>query len=190
MSEQIKQLLALRDEAQSCSACALHETRMTVVFGTGNVANPPLMVVGEAPGKHEDVRGEPFVGRAGVILDRWIEWIGFERKHVYIHNTLMCRPTSNRDPYPSERKACSRFFWKKIELINPKVLLTVGRIAAVSVLGVDGAMTMNHVRGSWHLVGRIPCRCTYHPAYILRSPQAEQKVREDLKEVREKLCQG
>lgn len=188
MSNRISELIALRDKALGCTSCDLHKTRTTVVFGTGNINQPPVMVVGEAPGRNEDEQGEPFVGRAGAILDRWIEWLGFKREEVYIQNTLQCRPPNNRDPLPVERAACAPYFWNKVKLIQPQVLLTVGRIAAVNVLGLDGDMSMSHVRGSWHFIDGIPCRCTYHPAYILRSPQAETKVREDLQAVRKRLC--
>jgi len=172
----------LRSAVAACRACALHQTRTQTVFGVGD-PNADLMIIGEAPGADEDRQGEPFVGRAGQLLDRMIEAIGLERERVYIANILKCRPPGNRDPRPEEAACCEPFLMRQIELVRPRVLLAVGRVSAQSLLHTDAPI--GRLRGRWHDLGptRIPLMVTYHPAYLLRSPEEKAKAWRDLQQV-------
>ncbi len=170
-------LAALREQALACRACALAEGRTKVVFGTG-CEQPDLVFIGEAPGRDEDVQGEPFVGRAGKLLDRMMAAIGLDRRSVYIMNTVKCRPPGNRDPKPEEIAACRRWFDAQLAALSPKVVCLLGRVAAQSVLETDAPL--GALRGRWHDLGGIRVRVTYHPAYLLRSPQQKGRSWEDL----------
>ncbi len=163
----------------SCRACALCETRNKTVFGVGN-HHAQLMVIGEAPGADEDRQGEPFVGRAGQLLDRMLFSIGLPRDQVFIANILKCRPPGNRDPRPEEALRCEPFLLRQIELVRPRVLLAVGRISAQHLL--KSADPVGRLRGRWFELGpaRTPLRVTYHPSYLLRAPEHKGKAWQDL----------
>ncbi len=162
-----------------CTRCALCETRTQTVFGTGDRA-ARWFVVGEAPGADEDRAGEPFVGRAGQLLNAMLRAIGLARESVYIANVLKCRPPGNRDPRPDEAGECLGYLRRQLALVEPDVVLCVGRIAAHNLLGTDQALS--RLRGRTHeLAGlRAPVVVTYHPAYLLRTPADKRKAWEDL----------
>jgi DNA polymerase len=162
-----------------CTQCVLHKTRTQTVFGVGN-AQADLLIIGEAPGADEDRQGEPFVGRAGQLLNAMLGAIHLSRDDVYIANILKCRPPNNRDPKPEEASACSPFLNRQIELIEPKVILALGRIAAQWLLQSD--QPIGRLRGTVHSYGStgIALVASYHPAYLLRSPLAKAKAWEDL----------
>lgn len=170
---------ALEAAVAGCRACALCETRTQTVFGVGDRA-ADLMVVGEAPGAEEDRAGEPFVGRAGQLLNRMLCAIGLAREQVYIANLLKCRPPGNRDPRPEEAERCEPHLLRQISLIGPRLILCVGRVAAQHLLRTDASV--GSLRGRWLELGgdKVPLRVTYHPAYLLRSPKEKAKVWEDL----------
>lgn len=174
----------LRTAVASCTACGLDKTRTQTVFGVGNL-NAQLMVIGEAPGFHEDKQGEPFVGQAGQLLNAMLEAIGLDRQQVYIANILKCRPPENRDPAPEEVALCTTFLEKQIALIQPKLLLAVGRIAAQYLLGTKVAL--GQLRGKVHEFKSTPLVTTYHPAYLLRSPKDKAGAFEDLLMVQKML---
>lgn len=177
---------ALEAAIRACTACPLCETRTQAVPGVGN-AEAELLIIGEAPGREEDRRGEPFVGRAGQLLDRMLAAISLDRETVYITNVLKCRPPDNRDPKPAEVQACSGFLRRQIELIRPRAILAVGRIAAQQLL--ETGEPIGRLRGRWHRFGprETPLLVTYHPAYLLRSPGEKRKAWTDLKAVRDRL---
>ena len=166
--------------------CALHSGRTRTVFGVGN-RRAGLMVVGEAPGAEEDRQGLPFVGRAGQLLNAMLQAIGFPRDQVYIANVLKCRPPNNRDPRPEEVGCCLPYLERQIALVDPRVILCVGRIAAQNLLGTDAPL--GRLRGQVHAFGtdRRPVIVTYHPAYLLRSPAEKAKAWQDLLLVRDLL---
>ncbi|HUL18161.1 MAG TPA: uracil-DNA glycosylase [Steroidobacteraceae bacterium] len=182
---------ALRTQVATCTRCALHQTRTQGVFGVGP-ERVDWLVIGEAPGAEEDRRGEPFVGAAGQLLDAMLRAIGLDRKsNVYIANVLKSRPPGNRDPKPEEVAACLPYLQAQIELLRPKLMLAVGRIAAQSLLGTDAPL--GRLRGEVHRFGDTPLVVTYHPAYLLRTPAEKRKAWEDLKFARsvyQQLIQG
>jgi DNA polymerase len=172
---------SLRAEVLTCTKCTLHTSRTQGVFGVGN-REAQWLVVGEAPGAEEDRRGEPFVGRAGHLLDAMLRAIGLSRaNNVYIANVLKSRPPGNRDPKPEEVAACLPFLMRQIELLRPRVMLAVGRIAAQNLLATDAPL--GRLRGKVHHFGELntPLIVTYHPAYLLRTPSDKRKAWEDLK---------
>ncbi len=171
----------VRRELGDCRRCRLWETRTQIVFGVGS-PEAELVFVGEAPGFHEDVQGEPFVGRAGQLLDRMISAIGLSRDRVYIANVLKCRPPDNRDPAPDEVAACIPFLWRQIAAIRPRVICALGAHAARSLLGVEGPITS--LRGRPQQAGRWTVVPTYHPAFLLRNPRFKRQAWSDLKTVR------
>ena len=136
------------------------------------------MIVGEAPGAEEDRRGEPFVGRAGKLLDEMLRAVGHERESVFIANILKCRPPNNRDPSAAESSSCRAYLERQIELVQPKIILAVGRVAAQLLLATDAPV--GRLRGSRHILGDTPLVVTYHPAYLLRSPSQKRKAWDDL----------
>ena len=169
---------ALRADVAACTRCRLHETRTQTVFGVGNPA-ADWMIVGEAPGQEEDRRGEPFVGRAGKLLDEMLRAVGLDRDTVFIANILKCRPPNNRDPSADEATACREYLERQIAQIRPKIILAVGRIAAQRLLDSDSPV--GRLRGRQHaLPDGLPVVVTYHPAYLLRSPTQKRKVWDDL----------
>ncbi len=163
---------------RECTLCALCTTRTQTVFGTGDI-RARLMVIGEAPGADEDRQGEPFVGRAGQLLNSMLRAAGFLREQVYIANVLKCRPPNNRDPATEETDRCLPYLRRQIELIDPAVILCVGRIAAQRLLERDDPLA--RLRGRIHRLGHIPVVVSYHPAYLLRKPSEKRKSWEDLK---------
>ncbi len=171
---------ALQARVLACTACDLHKTRTQAVFGVGN-RNADWMVVGEAPGAEEDRRGEPFVGRAGQLLDSMLLAIGLDRKQVYIANVLKCRPPNNRDPRPEEVEQCEPYLQRQVALVQPRLILAVGRIAAQNLLKTNAPLS--RLRGRRHSYGEAntPLVVTYHPAYLLRSPLEKRKAWQDLK---------
>lgn len=176
----------LAERVAMCTLCDLSRTRKQTVFGVGR-RDADLMVIGEAPGADEDRQGEPFVGRAGQLLNSMLRAIGLERGDVYIANILKCRPPSNRDPRSEETARCSQYLERQIELVSPRAILAVGRIAAQHLLQSDQAI--GRLRGQVLSFGadKIPIVVTYHPAYLLRSPQAKAKAWHDLCLVRGKI---
>ena len=168
----------LESAVSGCRLCGLCETRTQTVFGTGN-RHARLMVIGEAPGAEEDRQGEPFVGRAGQLLNSMLRACGFERGDVFIANVLKCRPPHNRDPSDEEAERCLPYLRRQIELVRPAAILCVGRIAAQRLLGTDQALA--RLRGQVHRLDGVPVIVTYHPAYLLRSPGEKRKSWEDLK---------
>jgi DNA polymerase len=162
----------LRDTVASCTRCALHESRTQTVFGVGN-PDADWMIIGEAPGAEEDRRGEPFVGRAGKLLDEMLRAVGQGRDTVFIANILKCRPPNNRDPEPDESAQCRGYLERQIQLVQPKIILAVGRIAAQLLLDTD--TPVGRLRGSLHHLDQTPLVVTYHPAYLLRSPSQKRK---------------
>ena len=172
---------SLRTEVLACTKCPLHGSRTQGVFGVGS-REAQWLVVGEAPGAEEDRRGEPFVGRAGHLLDAMLKAIGLSRgSNVYIANVLKSRPPGNRDPKPEEVAACLPYLMRQIELLKPRVMLAVGRIAAQNLLATD--VPLGRLRGKVHRFGELntPLIVTYHPAYLLRTPGDKRKAWEDLK---------
>lgn len=163
----------------ACQACELHRGRTQTVFGTGNRA-ARWMVIGEAPGAEEDKRGEPFVGRAGQLLNSMLQAVGLPREAVFIANILKCRPPANRDPEAAEVASCEAFLARQIALVEPRLILAVGRIAAQNLLKVQ--IPLARLRGQAHAYGprQIPLVVTYHPAYLLRSPGEKRRAWEDL----------
>jgi DNA polymerase len=168
----------LRDSVAACTACGLCRTRTHTVFGVGAQA-ATWMIVGEAPGAEEDARGEPFVGPAGRLLDNMLAAIGRSRaSDVYIANVLKCRPPGNRNPEAGEVAQCSPFLLRQIELVQPVLLLAMGRFAAQTLLGTDASIAS--LRGRVHRYHGVPCVVTYHPAYLLRNLADKAKAWEDL----------
>lgn len=180
-------LAAVDARAAVCTRCRLAGGRQTVVFGTGN-PNADLMFIGEAPGAEEDRQGLPFVGRAGELLNRIIQAIELRREDVYIANILKCRPPGNRDPIPDEANACMPFLEQQIALVEPRVLVALGRIAAQVLLGND--TPIGRMRGQWFSVRGIPTMVTYHPAALLRNPALKRPTWEDMQQVRDRLRAG
>jgi|SRR5215204_3431987 len=174
------ELVQLFHEASECVRCPLHQGRTTVVFGSGN-ANADLMFVGEAPGMHEDLQGLPFVGRAGKLLDQLLEEVGLQRSDVFITNVLLCRPPGNRDPELGEIDTCKPYLHRKIELIEPKVICTLGNFATKLITRSQRGITGVHGRPQVHELGGRTVRVypLYHPAAALRSTKTLEELRED-----------
>ena len=179
------ELEAIRQVLDDCGRCKLCETRTNLVFGVGN-PHAELVFVGEGPGRDEDLQGEPFVGRAGELLTRMIQAMGYARDEVYICNVVKCRPPGNRDPEPDEVAACEPFLKAQLAAIHPKVVVALGRFAVQCLLG-DPHARITRVRGTWHRYEGIPLMPTFHPAYLLRNPKEKRKAWEDLKAVMARL---
>jgi uracil-DNA glycosylase len=184
----------LRAAVRDCQACKLCATRTNTVFGIGSETSP-LMIVGEGPGADEDAQGEPFVGRAGRLLDEMLKAIGRSRRQdesdraVFIANVVKCRPPGNRDPQADEVEACRPYLDRQIELVRPKLIVALGRIAAQRLLATDTPLA--RLRGPLHHYGptQTPVLVTYHPAYLLRSPREKAKSWEDLKRIHRFLAE-
>ncbi len=168
-------------EIKDCVRCRLGHTRTRFVFGVGN-PKADILFVGEAPGKDEDLQGEPFVGRAGKLLDKILEATGFARNEVYIANVLKCRPPENRDPQPDEMETCSPYLLEQIRLINPKFIVCLGRIAAMQLL--ETKLALGRLRGTFHNFNGFQVMVTYHPAALLRFAEYKKDVWEDMKMLR------
>jgi len=171
-------------EIGNCIRCKLHKTRKTIVFGEGNPA-AELMLIGEAPGADEDAQGRPFVGRAGQLLMQMIKAIGFQRGDVFIANVLKCRPPENRNPESDEISVCSPFLWKQISIIQPKVIIALGTFSAQLVL--NSKSTISYMRNRVYDMPFGKVVATYHPSFLLRSPQKKPEAWEDLKLVKRTL---
>ena len=185
ISEELKQSLdAVRAELGDCQRCGLAETRTNIVYGVGN-PNARLVFVGEAPGREEDQKGEPFVGEAGRLLDKILHAMGMQRDEVYICNVLKCRPPNNRDPLPEEVATCEAFLMRQIEAIKPQVIVGLGRFAVHSLL--KSKTPISRIRGEWQSYQGVPMMPTYHPAYLLRNPEGKRDVWEDMKDVMRRL---
>lgn len=171
---------ALRERVAGCVLCPLHATRTQTVFGVGS-QTADWLFIGEAPGADEDRQGEPFVGRAGQLLNSMLRAIGLSREQVYIANVLKCRPPKNRDPRPEEAAACEPYLKRQIDLLRPKIIIALGRIAAQNLLNTD--TPIGRMRGRQYVYADtgIPLLVTYHPAYLLRSPGEKRKVWQDLR---------
>ncbi len=174
----------LKQQCMQCQNCGLAATRTNLVFGVGNPESP-LVFVGEGPGEQEDLQGEPFVGRAGKLLDIMLEIMELDRSSVYICNIVKCRPPKNRDPYPEEREACSQWLTRQLEIISPKIIVCLGRIAATSLIDPDFRITRQH--GQWFSRDGISYTAIYHPAALLRDVGKRPETFMDLKEIRRKL---
>lgn len=176
-SKDLQTIEELQTAVANCTACSLHQTRTQTVFGVGSL-NAKLMIVGEAPGFNEDAQGEPFVGRAGQLLNAMLNAIGLERHEVYIANILKCRPPENRDPASDEVATCTPFLQKQIDFIKPQLLVAVGRIAAHYLLNTK--TSLGQLRGKTYDYNQTPLIVTFHPAYLLRNPRDKAKAYQDL----------
>ena len=178
-------LKSLREEIGDCKRCRLSEGRKNLVFGEGN-HEARIMFVGEGPGREEDLQARPFVGDAGMLLTRLIEKMGFKREDVYIANIVKCRPPMNRDPEKDEIERCRGFVERQIEIINPEVIISLGRISAQTLIG-NVALKMTAIRGNFFDYKGIPLMPTFHPAYLLRNPKDKWLTWSDAQKVLEKL---
>lgn len=186
--KETKELELIKEKCLHCQKCPLSKTRTNVVF-SGGIPNHKMMLIGEAPGFYEDKQGEPFVGKAGQLLDKILASVGFSRKeHLYICNTLKCRPPENRDPLPEEETACREYLDAQIEILKPKIILLCGRIAAHAMLGTNQGITK--IRGRWfegpNFSKMMPI---YHPSYLLRNDSREKgspkwQMWQDIQEIR------
>ncbi len=177
-------LESIRAELGDCQRCGLAASRTQLVYGVGNT-NARLVLVGEAPGREEDQKGEPFVGEAGRLLDRILQAMGMKREEVYICNVLKCRPPTHRDPLPEEVATSEAFLARQIAAIKPQVIIGLGRFAVHSLLKSN--VPISRLRGEWQSYQGIPLMPTYHPAYLLRNPEGKRDVWEDMKEVMRRL---
>ena len=177
-SSQADALIAIREDLGDCTRCKLHTLgRKQIVYGVGN-PNADLMFVGEAPGADEDIQGEPFVGRAGQLLTKIIEAIGLRREDVYIANVIKCRPPGNRNPEPDELARCEGFLIRQVELVQPRIILAMGRFAVQSLL--RSSEPIGRLRGRVHRYQGVPLIVTYHPAYLLRNLEDKARAWDDL----------
>ncbi len=174
-------LLELKKECEGCKKCPLYETRGNLVFGEG-VSDADVLIIGEGPGANEDMQGRPFVGRSGKLLDEVMVSVGLSREtNVYIANMVKCRPPENRDPKPYEKEQCIDFLMKQIEIINPKIIVCLGRVSASYFLGKDFKVTKNH--GEIYDVNGRKIMATFHPAAILRNINQKPLLEEDFRKI-------
>jgi len=181
----VLELREIRDEIGECTRCKLHKGRTNIVFGVGD-PQARLMFIGEGPGADEDLKGEPFVGRAGQLLTQIIKAMGLTREQVYIANVVKCRPPENRNPEPDEIEQCSPFLRAQIASVNPTVIVALGKFAAQMLLGVE--TPISRMRGQFHQMGPVAVMPTFHPSYLLRNPGAKREVWEDMKMVMARLA--
>ena len=174
----------LKQECLNCRRCGLCETRTNVVFGVGN-PEAEVMFIGEGPGEQEDLQGEPFVGRAGKLLDDMLELIDLDRSKIYIANMVKCRPPKNRDPLNIEQEACSPWLTRQIALIRPKIIVCLGRIAAAAYIRDDFKISREH--GQWTVKDGIMTMALFHPAALLRDPRRRPETFEDLKTLQQAI---
>ena len=179
-----KDLESFYNEIKECQLCPLGATRTKFVFGVGN-PNADLMLIGEAPGRNEDLQGEPFVGRAGQLLDKILAAIDLSREEVYIANVLKCRPPNNRDPLKSESDTCQPYLKQQIELIKPKLILALGRVSGAWLLGED--LALKDMRNKSYIYNGIEMMVTYHPAALLRNTNWKKPCWEDMQRVRDRV---
>jgi DNA polymerase len=181
LEDPVAALRIIREDIGDCTRCKLHaQGRKQIVFGVGNPA-ADLMFVGEGPGADEDEQGEPFVGRAGQLLNKMIEAMGLSREQVYIANVVKCRPPGNRTPERDECDTCSPFLFRQIDVIRPRAIVALGAVAAKNLLGVND--TMSNLRGHWYDYRGTQLRVTYHPAFLLRDPRQKGEAWKDLQAV-------
>lgn len=174
----------LKAKCESCTACALYKTRTNCVFGTGN-ENADVLFVGEAPGEKEDLSGIPFVGAAGKLLDKFLYAVDIDRERVYIANILKCRPPKNRDPLPEEEEACLPFLREQVRIMQPKIIICLGRISAMKLIKPDFKITKEH--GQWFKKGNYLMTAVYHPAALLRDPRKKEDMLIDMQNIKAKL---
>ena len=174
----------LHDECVACTQCGLCKTRTNVVFGVG-WRSADVMFIGEGPGENEDLQGEPFVGRAGKLLDDMMEMIGLDRTNVFIANIVKCRPPKNRDPLSEEQEACFPWLYRQIDMIAPKIIVCLGRIAAMKMIKEDFKITREH--GQWFTKDGRLMMALYHPAALLRDPHKKPDTFADLKVLQAKI---
>ena len=174
----------LYDACAACGKCELAKTRTNCVFGTGN-READILFVGEAPGEQEDLSGTPFVGRAGQLLDKYLYAVDIAREDVYIANILKCRPPKNRDPLPAEEDACIDYLREQVRLIKPKIIVCLGRIAAMRLIKPDFKISKEH--GVWFEKGNFVMTAVYHPAALLRDPRRKEEMLADMQEIKKKL---
>lgn len=174
----------LYTECTGCVKCALSQTRKNVVFGVGDRA-ADVMFIGEGPGEQEDLSGEPFVGRAGKLLDDMMEMVYLNRENIFIANIVKCRPPKNRDPLGTEQDACYPWLERQIELINPKIIVCLGRIAAMRVIRGDFKISKEH--GEWFERDGVKYMALFHPAALLRDPRRRPETFEDLKRLQAEI---
>jgi DNA polymerase len=175
---------ALRRACAGCQSCPLGETRTKLVFGDGN-PDSEIMLIGEGPGEQEDLQGLPFVGPAGKLLDSMLQMIDLDRSKVYIANIVKCRPPSNRDPQPTEQQACRSWLDRQIELVDPKIIVCLGRIAAMGVIKDDFRITREH--GQWFTLNGRMYMATFHPSALLRDPSKRPEAFMDLRALRKEI---
>lgn len=176
----------LKAECAGCRRCILSETRHNLVFGVGR-EDAEVMFIGEGPGEQEDLKGEPFVGPAGKLLDTMLEIIDLNREKVYIANMVKCRPPHNRDPQNLEQDACAQWLQRQIRLVDPKIIVCLGRIAAMGLIDSEFRITREH--GQWYERGGRLYMATYHPSALLRDPGKRPEAFEDLRSLRSKIRQ-
>jgi len=174
----------LKKECLSCRACGLCETRTQVVFGVGD-PKAEVLIVGEAPGANEDKQGEPFVGRAGKLLDDMLAMIGLKRENIYITNSVKCRPPENRDPLNTEKDSCHGYLERQLALMQPKIIVCLGRISAMEMIKPDFKITQEH--GQFFEKGGVQMMALYHPAALLRDPHKKPDTFVDLKNLQAKI---
>lgn len=175
---------ALRRACAGCQSCPLGETRTKLVFGDGN-PDSEIMLIGEGPGEQEDLQGLPFVGPAGKLLDSMLQMIDLDRSKVYIANIVKCRPPRNRDPQPTEQQACRNWLDRQIELVDPKIIVCLGRIAAMGVIKDDFRITREH--GQWFTLNGRMYMATFHPSALLRDPSKRPEAFMDLRALRKEI---
>ena len=174
----------LYESCCACQSCELCKTRTNCVFGTGN-READILFVGEAPGEQEDLSGTPFVGRAGQLLDKYLYAVDIAREDVYIANILKCRPPKNRDPLPAEEDACIGYLREQVRLIKPKIIVCLGRIAAMRLIKPDFKISKEH--GTWFEKGNFVMTAVYHPAALLRDPRRKEEMLADMQQIKKKL---
>ena len=185
VADPIRALKLIREDLGDCTRCRLHKQgRKQIVFGVGN-PTAELMFIGEAPGADEDIQGEPFVGRAGQLLNNMIKAMGLEREQVYIANIIKCRPPGNRTPERDECETCSPFLMRQIEVVKPKAIVALGAVAAKTLLAINAPMS--ELRGRWYDFRGTKLAVTYHPAFLLRDPRQKKEAWKDLQLVMKEL---
>lgn len=174
----------IRKECEGCRKCSLAETRTNVVFGVGN-PHADIMFVGEAPGEKEDLSGIPFVGAAGKLFDKYLVAVGIPREEVYIANMLKCRPPKNRDPKPEEQDLCIEYLREQVRAVSPKLIVCLGRIAAMRLIKPDFRITAEH--GIWFERGAFSVCAVYHPSALLRDPRKKDDMLADMMDIKRRL---
>lgn len=182
--EKTQALDALAKTCAACEKCALCQTRTNVVFGRGS-ENASLLFIGEAPGENEDKTGLPFVGAAGKLLDRYLAYAEIGEDDYYIANILKCRPPHNRDPLPAEEEACIPYLREQLTILQPKIIVCLGRISAMRIISPDFRITKQH--GQWFENGGVKIMAVYHPAALLRDPRKKEEMLLDFKKIREAM---